>query len=112
MAMETTTKYFAVRLSSSKLKYTPSTRYLTWIDNNWYETTDVPMYLFTEEQIPAIEKQMRSHYIYHATFVSEDGTEVMYNAFKPKTEEGKHKGITFSFGKGIKFNFGFFKKKL
>ncbi len=109
--METTAKYFAVRLSSSKLKYTPSTRYIAWIDNNWYETTDVPMYRFTEEDIPAVEKQMHSHYIYHAAFISEDGTETLYNAFKPKTEENKHKGITFSFGKGINFNFNLFKKK-
>lgn len=109
--METATKYFAVRLSSSKLKYTPSTRYVSWIDNNWYETTDVPIYRFTDEDIPTVEKEMRSHYIYHAAFIGEDGTEVMYNAFKLKTEDNKHKGITFSFGKGITFSFGCFRKK-
>lgn len=77
----------AVRLSSSKHKYVPSTRYLQWIDEHWYGTQDSLAYYFAEEQVEQIKEWLKNHFQLYAEFIYADGRSEKWSAFGDKFGE-------------------------
>jgi len=57
------------------VKITSSGRHILWCDRNWFETTGEPVYIYTEEEAKAVVKQLKKHYIFNATIISETGLE-------------------------------------
>lgn len=72
----------AIQLSSSKLSNVRSNRYLSYIDDFWYETSNEPVYLFDSNDIDKITEQMQTKYLYYCTILFDDGTEKEWTAFK------------------------------
>lgn len=78
-------KCVAIRLSSSRQQNKPSSRYILWIDDRWYETTSAPAFVIPESQIGNVKAYLQNHFQYYATFIHQDGTEESWSAFtKPK----------------------------
>lgn len=91
----------AVRLSASQQYYKPGRRYIQWIDDKWYETTDVPTFLIPENEIEKVKRQLDKHYQYHAAFMYPDGHEEIWNTFRDKAP--KASSVKFTMGNGISF---------
>jgi len=79
-----TEELLAIRLSGTKGYYTPSNRYLQWMDDCWYETTNEPVHIFSSNDIEKLKKQLMSHYIYRAAFVYRNGTEEVWDDINKK----------------------------
>lgn len=60
---------FAIRTRRST-KY--DWRYVSHCDNNWYETTTVPLYRFTSDEINEVTEQLKRHYQYYIEVVNQD----------------------------------------
>lgn len=81
-------KNVAVRLSSSKQRYTPSNRYLQWIDEHWYGTQQGLAYYFGKDEVEQIKTWLKeSCFIYYAEFIYADGTSERWSAFGDKFGE-------------------------
>lgn len=74
----------AIQLSKSKIKNEKSSRYLSYIDDRWYETSDKPVYLFDEESLDKIKVQMKNKYLYYCTILYDNGLEKEWSAFNKK----------------------------
>ena len=85
--------YVAIRLSNSKQRYEPGTRYITSLDEHWYETDREPLFIFNEKDIPAIKKQLVNCFLYQAAFVYPDGQEVVWDFFHKE-----HKKVSVKLG--------------
>jgi len=96
--------YMAIRLSLSKQWYVPSNRYIRWIDEHWYETTDTPIRCVPEKELDKVKGYLKSHFINHAAFIYPNGTEEVWNAFK-QTKQRQSK-VKLTIGKGFSFVFG------
>ena len=59
-----------------------SGRYIKRCDEHWYETSETPLYLFTQEEVRVVAKQLKNHYIYQVVAEAEDG-EVLTTSSKP-----------------------------
>lgn len=107
--------YVAIRLSDNKQRYVAGHRYLHWVNDRWYETTDTPMYLFPANQIPVIKEQLKKHFINSCEFITKDNNNVIWDRFNPfmvqvlntqgvtpETEHKKVNGISFIFKKSGK----------
>lgn len=75
--------YVAIRLSSNKQRYVAGTRYVSRVDEKWYETTDTPIFIFPTNQIPTIKEQLKKHFINSCEFITKDGNNVIWDAFNP-----------------------------
>ena len=71
---------FAVRINGK-------IRYVSYCDECWYETTENPIYIFTEQEARKIAQQMKSHYVYDISVIAEDGTTVFSTKKNPMTVE-------------------------
>jgi len=92
--------YMAIRLSSSRQRYVPGTRYIRWIDEHWYESINYPYFNIPDSKIEEIKKWLANHFIYYAEFMHADGTTEEWSAFKKVEKKNKIKfkiGKTFSF---------------
>lgn len=95
----------AIRLSSSTAEYKPGTRYLSWIDDNWYGTANAQLCIFPVSKIQTIKEQLKQHFLYFAAFVNEDGSEEIWSSFaerkkaQPKVKFKPFNGISFFFKK-------------
>ena len=92
--------YLAVQLSSSRLSNKPSNRFVLWIDERWYETTNGAAFVVPESQIEQVKVWLKNHFIYYATFVYQNGNKVEWSGFKkPKPKAtftlGANSGISF-----------------
>lgn len=66
-------KYVAIQLSKSNMCNVPSTRYISSIDEHWYQTTNTPIYIIPESKLDEVKELLRNHFLYYATFIYEDG---------------------------------------
>lgn len=62
-------------------------RYINWIDEKWYETTDVKVFKFAENELEQIKQWLVSHFKYQATFIYENGKVINWNYFDKQTQE-------------------------
>ena len=58
-------------------------RYISWCDNEWYETTSIKLYQYTKEQTNEVIKNMRNHF-QTKLFVLEVNDNVIFDTNKPK----------------------------
>ena len=95
--------FVAIRLSNSRQQYIPSNRYIAWVDDKWYGSTDTQMSIFPESKLPLIKQQLQKHFINFAGFIYPDGHEEAWSAFadmankKPKFTPKKINGFSFVF---------------
>ena len=76
--METTQnnngKLYAVRVDrTGKFRTENKGIYLSWCNENWYETTDDPTPRFTYRQARDMAEQAKAHYVSIVTLIDEDG---------------------------------------
>lgn len=98
MNKNTEATYVAIQLSASRLSNKPSNRFILWIDEHWYDTTNAEAYVVPEDKIEQVKEYMKSHFIYYATFVYPNGNKVEWSAFKKIQPKAK-----FTLGGGISF---------
>ena len=77
-------------------------RYINWIDEKWYETTDVKVFKFAENELEQIKQWLVSHFKYKATFIYENGKVVKWNYFDKQTQEETKQTLNTN---GIKITF-------
>ena len=70
-------------------------RYILDCDEHWFETTSAPTYIYTYEQAKAVVKQLKSHYVWMATIIGQDGSEEICDSYvlHKKEEQPKKKTI-------------------
>lgn len=77
-------------------------RFIKWCNKNWFETDETPMYIFSKKEAEDVINQLKKHYIFKASIVSQDGIEedmstpIKKMEFTPNVPEGL-------FNKKIKF---------
>jgi hypothetical protein len=88
---------YAIKLGKS------NNRFINWIDEKWYETTDVETHKFQEDELSQIKQWLVKHFQYKATFISDKGVIINWNHFddlKAQKEENKptlkSKGLKFT----------------
>ncbi len=59
-------------------------RYLEWYSDNWYGTTDEPLYIFSEDDLEEIMDRLIEHYVYRFTAISKDGHTIHKSYFSKK----------------------------
>lgn len=72
---------YAVRLGKE------NNRYLNWIDEKWYETTDIETHKFQESDLPQIKQWLANHFRYKATFISNEGKTIEWDYFLDKQKK-------------------------
>lgn len=55
------------------IKINKTHRYISYCDECWYETSEVPIYVYTKDQALAIAEQMKNHYVYSVTISDREG---------------------------------------
>lgn len=70
-------------------------RYVSTCDDNWYTTTSVKLFQYTQEQVNTVITQLRKHF-QTKIFVLDMQGNVIFDTNKPKAEAKKSeaKGLT------------------
>lgn len=59
------------------IKINKSGRYISYCDDNWYETVPYPICRFSEYEALKVIEQMKRHYVYQLTVCDESGTAII-----------------------------------
>ena len=65
-----------------------SPRYISTCDDNWYTTTCVKLYQYTQAQVNTVVTQLRKHF-QKEIFVLDQGGNVIFNTTKPKQKQAE-----------------------